>query len=600
MTLNGWIQIAAFFLVLLVLVKPLGLYMARVYLGYPHPLLTSLGPLERVLYRLCGIRPDREMEWTTYAFAILLFSGIGMAFAYSLQRLQALLPLNPRHLGSVPPALAFNTAASYVTNTNWQAYSGEATMSHLIQMLALTSQDFISSAIGVAMLLALARSLAHGNIQTIGNLWVDLVRTVLYVLLPLAFVSSLVLVSQGAVQTLDGWKNEIFLQSMPVAHDDDHARGGPVSEGEQPGEGQTSTQKAIPVGPVATQVIARDLGTSGGGFFNANSAHPFESPTPLSDFLLLLLQTMIAAALTYTYGRIVGDTRQGWMLLAVMLVVLAMFVGIAYRAESVGNAAFAPLGADLSAMDQQPGGHMEGKEVRFGIARTALVAAATTATSTGAANGMHDSLTPIGGLVTLVLMQLGEVILGGVGSGLTGMLVLVILAAFIGGLMIGRTPEYLGKKLEPFDIKMVALAILTMPVVVLLFTALALATDVGRESIFNQGPHGLSEVLYAYTSMANNNGSTFGGLNANTLFYNVTGALAMLVGRLWIVIPTLALAGSLARKRMVHVGEGTLPTHTPLFALWLMIVTFALGAMTFLPALALGPIVEQLMMSGRP
>ena len=593
MTLNALLQIALFFSVLLLLTKPLGLYMARVYEGRPPGLSRVLGPLERGIYRLCGLRSEEEMEWKRYALSLLLFSTFGMAALYALQRCQQNLPLNPQHFGPLSPDLAFNTAASYVSNTNWQAYGGESTMSHLTQMAGLTAQNFMAAATGMAVLMALIRGLARRGIRTVGNFWVDLVRTILYILLPLAVVSSLVLVSQGAVQSLEGSVTTPWLQS--VTHDQPVTDSGRESNLNERVE---VTEQIVAVGPAATQVIARDLGTAGGGFFNANSAHPFESPTPLSDFLLLLVQTVVAAGLTYTYGKMVGDTRQGWAILSVMLVVLASGVGIVHQSEAVGNPRIPDLGVDVAITDQQPGGNMEGKEVRFGIARTALVATATTATSTGAPNGMQDSLTPLGGLVTLVMMQLGEVILGGIGSGLSGMVILVLIAVFISGLMIGRTPEYLGKKLEPYDIKMVSIAILVMPILTLAATALASMTDIGRAAIFNPGPHGFSEVLYGYTSMANNNGSTFGGLNANSHFYNVSGALVMLLGRFWIAIPTLALAGSFAAKKVVHISEGALPTHTPSFAVWLMVVTLAIGAMTFLPALALGPIVEHLLMNG--
>jgi K+-transporting ATPase ATPase A chain len=593
MTLNAILQITLFFSVLVLLTKPLGLYMARVYEGRPPGLSPVLGPLERGIYRLCGLRSEEEMEWKRYAASLLLFSAFGMMALYALQRCQQNLPLNPQHFGPLSSDLAFNTAASYVTNTNWQAYGGESTMSHFTQMAGLTAQNFMSAATGMAVLMALIRGLARRGICTVGNFWVDLVRTVLYILLPLAVVSSLVLVSQGAVQSLEGSLTTPWLQSViderPVT-----ASGGQANLNER----FEGTEQVVAVGPAASQVIARDLGTAGGGFFNANSAHPFESPTPLSDFLLLLVQTVVAAGLTYTYGKMVGDTRQGWAILSVMLVVLALGVGIVHQSEAVGNPHIPKLGVDTAITDQQPGGNMEGKEVRFGIARTALVATATTATSTGAPNGMQDSLTPLGGLVTLVMMQLGEVILGGIGSGLSGMVILVLIAIFISGLMIGRTPEYLGKKLEPYDIKMVSIAILVMPILTLAATALASITDVGRAAILNPGPHGFSEILYGYTSMANNNGSTFGGLNANSLFYNVSGGLVMLLGRFWIAIPTLALAGSFATKKVVHISEGALPTHTPLFGAWLMVVTLATSAMTFLPALALGPIVEHLLMVG--
>jgi K+-transporting ATPase ATPase A chain len=599
MTFNGLIQIGLFLLVLLALVKPLGWYMAQVYEGKPLWINRILGPVERALYRMCGINETEEMNWKTYGQAMLMFSAAGMLALYSLQRLQGFLPLNPQGFGSVASDLSFNTAVSYLTNTNWQAYAGETTMSYLTNMIGMTAQNFLSAATGMAILVAFIRGLARRNSQTIGNFWVDLVRGTLYILLPLGAVAALMLVPQGAVQTLEGPKTIEVLQfkhyeEQPLRDE----RGQPLidKQSHPPSDQKALITQLLAVGPAATQVISRDLGTSGGGFFNANSAHPFESPTPLSDFLLLLTQTMLAAALTYTFGIMVGDTRQGWAILVAMLLILAVFLVIGYEAESSGNPRLALLGVDHTANDHQPGGNMEGKEVRFGIARTALVAVATTATSTGAANGMHDSLLPLGGLVTLIMMQLGEVILGGVGSGLGGMLIFVILAVFMGGLMVGRTPEYLGKKLEPYDLKMAALAILIMPLVVLGFTAVAVITETGTSSMFNPGSHGFSEVLYAYTSMTNNNGSTFAGLNANTPFYNLTGGIAMFIGRFWTTLPILALAGSFARKRTVYVSEGSLPTHTPLFVFWLMVVTMAMGAMTFLPALALGPIVEHFSM----
>lgn len=601
MTLNGFLQIGLFFLVLLALVKPLGWYMARVYEGTPTPLDPVLGPIERAIYRLGAVRATEEMDWRTYGVAMLLFSAAGMFALYVLQRLQGLLPLNLQGFGAVPADLAFNTAVSYVTNTNWQAYAGETTMSYLTNMLGMTVQNFVSAATGMAILVALIRGLARRSSGTIGNFWVDLVRSTLYILLPIALVSSLVLVSQGAVQTLDGYKTMELLQPVVYDRPITDIGGRPVFDGEgQPKiEKVTVTQQILAVGPAATQVISRDLGTSGGGFFNANSAHPFESPTPLSDFLLLVVQTMMAAAFTYTFGKMVGDTHQGWAVLAAMLLVLLLFIGVAYHAEATGNPRLSTLGVDQVSGEQQPGGNMEGKEVRFGIARTALVATVTTGSSTGAVSGMHDSLTPLGGLVTLVMMQYGEVILGGVGTGLAGMLVFVIIAVFIAGLMIGRSPEYLGKKIEPYDMKMAALVILIMPVVVLGFTALAVSTDAGKSSVFNPGPHGFSEVLYAYTSMGNNNGSTFGGLNANTAFYNLTGGCAMLIGRFWLAIPTLALAGSLARKNLRPPGAGSLPTHAPMFVLLLIGVVILVGVLTFLPALALGPIVEHVIMTTR-
>jgi K+-transporting ATPase ATPase A chain len=598
MTTNGFLQIGIYLVALLALVKPLGCYMARVYEGAPSPLQRLLGPLERRIYHLCGVRATDEMDWKTYGVAVLLFSAAGMLMLYALQRLQGFLPLNPEGFGAVAPDLAFNTTASYVTNTNWQAYASEATMSYLTNMLGMTGQNFVSAATGMAILIALIRGFARRNAETLGNFWVDLVRTTLYILLPMAVVSALVLVSQGAVQTVDGYKTVKLLQ--PTSYDQavKDASGRPaVDESGRPKTGKVIvTDQVVALGPAATQVISRDLGTSGGGFFNANSAHPFESPTPLSDVLLIVVQTMLAAGLTYTFGKLVGDTRQGWAILAAMLIVLVGFMVMAYWAEAAGNPRIAALGIDQVGTDLQPGGNMEGKEVRFGIARTVLVATATTGTSTGAANGMHDSLTPLGGLVTLIMMQFGEVILGGVGTGLAGMLMFVIITIFVAGLMIGRTPDYLGKTIEPYEMKMAALVIVIMPMVVLGFTAVAVTTDAGEGSIFNPGPHGFSEVLYAYTSMGNNNGSTFGGLNANTAFYNLTGGMAMLMGHFWTAIPTLALAGSLARKKLRPPGPGSLSTHTPLFVALLIGIVISVGILTFLPALALGPIVEHLLL----
>jgi len=581
MTLNAFLQLASFLVVLLLLAKPLGAYMAQVFEGQATGLSPLLRPLERAIYRLGGVREQVEMDWRTYAMALLWFGGAGMLTVYGLQRLQGLLPLNPQGLGTVAPDLAFNTAASYVTNTNWQAYAGETTMSHLTQMLGLTVQNFVSAATGIALLLALTRGVARRGAVTIGNFWVDLVRCTLYVLLPLALLFSLLLVGQGAVQTLGGHETAFLVQS---------------SHGEA--ADSRPAEQRIALGPAATQVISRDLGTSGGGFFNANGAHPFENPTPFSDFLLLLAQTLIAAALPYTFGTMVGDKRQGWAILAAMLLVLVVFVGVAYRAETAGASALARHGVALVENDRQPGGSMEGKEVRFGMVRSALTATVTTATSTGSPNAMHDSLSPLGGLVTLVMMQVGETVLGGVGTGLVGMLVIALIAVFIAGLMIGRTPEYLGKKLEPYDMKMAMLTVVIMPMTVLGFTAVAVVTDAAKASIFNPGSHGFSEVLYAFTSMTNNNGSTFGGLNANTAFFNVTGSVAMLIGRLGTALPVLALAGSLARKTMVHVSDGTLPTHTPLFVFWMIAVLIGIGVMTFFPALALGPIVEHMILTG--
>ena len=601
MTLNGWVQIVLFFGVLVALVKPLGTYMARVYEGKSCGLDRLLGPFERALYRLCGVRSHDEMGWKTYGIAMLLFNGIGLAALYALQRVQALLPLNPAAMGAVPPDLAFNTATSFTTNTNWQAYGGETTLSYLTQMLGLTVQNFVSAATGMAILVALIRGLARKNAGTIGNFWVDLTRSILYILLPLAVVLALVLVSQGTLQTFANYTSIPLIQSSTYDKPVTGAEGQALfdAQGQPKTEKTQVSEQVLAVGPAASQMAIKHLGTNGGGFFNANAAHPFESPTPFTDFLLVLAEAVIAAALTYTFGIMVGDRKQGWAILAAMLVVLACFVTGAYWAESSGNPIVATEGVDQGAGIAQSGGNMEGKETRFGIARAALFASVTTATSCGAVNAMHDSFTPLGGLVPLFLMQFGEVILGGVGSGLYGMIVFAIIAVFLAGLMVGRTPEYLGKKIEPYEMKMASLLILIMPIVVLGLTALAVLLDAGASSILNPGPHGLSEVLYAYTSQGNNNGSAFGGLNANTLFYNVTGGFAMLISRFWLAVPTLALAGALARKKSVPPGPGTLPTHTPLFVVLLISVVVMVGALTFVPALALGPIVEHLQMMSR-
>ena len=600
MTLNGFLQIGLYFVVLIALVKPLGSYMARVYEGKPVLLTRLLGPLERLIYPVCGVRPEEEMRWTTYTVAVLLFSAASVLLLYALQRLQGLLPLNPQGFGAVAPDLSFNTATSFTTNTNWQNYGGESTLSYLTQMLGLTVQNFVSAATGMAVLVAFIRGFARHSVQTIGNFWVDLTRTTLYILLPLALVVAVILVSQGAVQTFSDYKTVSLAQPTSYQQPQTDANGDPVKDtaGNPVMETVTVNEQTIAVGPAASQVAIKHLGTNGGGFFNANAAHPFESPTPLTDLLLILSETMIGAALTYTFGKMVHDTRQGWALLAAMVVVLLVAVLGTYAAESAGNPRLAALGVDQTASALQPGGNMEGKEVRFGIARTAIFAPATTGTSTGAVDSMHDSFTPLGGLVTLVMMQLGEVIIGGVGSGMYGLLAFVIVAVFVAGLMVGRTPEYLGKKIEVYEMKMASVIILIMPMVVLAFTALAVVTAPGKAGPLNPGPHGFSEILYAFTSQTNNNGSAFGGLTGNTLFYNVSGGIAMLIGRFWPIVPTLALAGALAAKKTVPVGAGTLPTHRPMFIGWLIAVVILVSALNFVPALALGPVVEHLMMIG--
>jgi len=579
---NGFVQIGLYLGVLLLLVKPLGMYMARVYEGKSVGLNRWLGPVERLSYRICGIRPEQEMSWQRYTISLLAFNLLGLLAVYGLQRIQAVLPLNPAQMPAVTPDSSFNTAVSFATNTNWQGYGGETTMSYLTQILGLTVQNFLSAATGMAVLVALIRGLARRSAQTIGNFWVDLTRSVLYILLPLAIVLAVTLVSQGVVQTFASYETVSLLQPTKDAG------------------GQVVSEQTIAVGPAASQVAIKQLGTNGGGFFNVNSAHPLENPTPLSNFLQMLSILLIPAALCYTFGRMVGDTRQGWAVLAAMTMVLVALLVPCVFAEQQGNPALTPLGVDQTNDDSSAavhaGGNMEGKEVRFGIANSALWATVTTAASNGSVNSMHASYTPIGGLVPMWLMQLGEVIFGGVGSGLYGMLAFVIIAVFIAGLMVGRTPEYLGKKIEAFEMKMASLAVLAPCAAVLVGTAIAVSIPQGTSSILNPGPHGFSEVLYAFSSAGNNNGSAFAGLSANTPFYNLALGLAMLIARYWVIIPVLAIAGSLAAKRVVPVGPGTLPTHTPLFVVLLMAVVIVVGALTFIPALALGPIVEHLML----
>ena len=598
MTLNGLTQVLFYFVVLLGLTKPLGWYMAQVYEGRSCGLDRIFSPIERLLYRLCKIDPARDMSWKTYAMAMLLFNAAGMLFLYALQRVQGLLPLNPAGLGMVAPDLAFNTAASFASNTNWQSYGGESTLSQLTQMLGLTVQNFASAATGMAILAALIRGLARRNAQTIGNFWVDLTKSTLYILLPLALVLALALVSQGVVQTFGA--SETASLTQPVTYDKPvvDADGQPVSDeqGKPKTEPATNTEQVLALGPAASQIAIKQLGTNGGGFFNVNSSHPFENATPLSNFLEMLAILLIPAALCYTFGSMVGDTRQGWALLAAMTIILAALLGFALWAEQQGNPSVGAYGVDQAASGSQAGGNMEGKETRFGIVNSVLWASATTAASNGSVNSMHDSYTPLGGLVPLLLMQFGEVVFGGVGSGLYGMIVFAIVAVFIAGLMVGRTPEYLGKKIEPYEMKMASLLILIMPIVVLGLTAVAVVTEAGTSSRLNPGAHGFSEILYAFTSQGNNNGSAFAGLNANTPFYNITGGLAMLISRFWLAVPTLALAGALARKKVVLAGPGTLATHTPLFIALLIGVVIMVGAMTFLPALALGPIIEHLLL----
>lgn len=577
MNIYSWIQIIFYMVVLLALAKPLGSFMARVYQGERTILAPMLSPVERFLYRVSGVNPEEEMNWKTYAIATLIFNFLGLLMVYLLQRAQAVLPLNPQGLGPVTPDSSWNTAVSFATNTNWQGYGGEVTMSYLTQMLGLAVQNFVSAAMGMAVLIAFIRGVARHSTKFVGNFWVDLTRSTLYILLPLSIILALVLVSQGVVQTFDSYETVSLLE--PATDTD----------------GNEVTGQVLAVGPAASQIAIKQLGTNGGGFFNVNSAHPFENATPLSNFFEMLSILLIPAALCYTFGVMVGDTRQGWALLAAMTIIFVALLGIAVWSEQSGNPAFTAMGVDQVQSEINPGGNMEGKEVRFGIANSALWATATTAASNGSVNSMHDSFMPLGGLVSMWLMQLGEIIYGGVGSGLYGMLAFVIIAVFVAGLMVGRTPEYLGKKIEAYEMKMASIMILIPVMVVLTGTAIALMSEAGRTTIYNPAAHGFSEVLYAFSSAGNNNGSAFAGLGANTPFYNTALGFAMLFARYWLVIPALAIAGSLAGKKKVPTSSGTLPTHTPLFIGWVIGVIVIVGALSFLPALALGPIVEHLM-----
>ncbi len=586
MTTNNWIQLFLYFAVLAALAKPLGWYMARVFEGKPCGLDGVLGWLERGVYRVAGIDPRHEMGWRQYTIAVLLFSAIGFLAVYALLRLQGVLPLNPQELPANTPDLAFNTAASFASNTNWQSYGGETTMSYFSQMLALTVQNFVSAASGMAVLIALIRGLARRTTATIGNFWFDLVRSTVYVLLPLSMILALVLVSQGVIQNLKAFETVNVLQPTTGA------------------DGTSITDQSLAMGPAASQIAIKQLGTNGGGFFNVNSAHPFENATPLSNFVELLSILLISAALCYTFGVMVGDTRQGWAVLAAMYVIFVPLTILAVWQEQTGVPAYNAMGIDQVASAAHSGGNMEGKETRFGIVNSGLWAAATTAASNGSVNSMHDSYTPLGGLVPMWLMQLGEIVFGGVGSGLYGMLMFVIVAVFVAGLMVGRTPEYLGKKIEAFEMKMASLVILVPPLVVLVGTAIAvsgpgleyMSGEEVKGNLNNPGAHGFSEVLYAFSSAGNNNGSAFAGLTGNEPFYNTALGLAMFASRYWLMIPTLAIAGSLARKKYTPPGAGTLPTHRPLFVVMVVSTILLVGALTFVPALALGPIVEHLQM----
>lgn len=587
MTTNGIIQIGFYMAVLLAFIKPLGGFMAKVYQGGPCGLDRILGPVERLMYRLFGIRPEEEMSWKSYAGAAILFKLAFFFVLYLLLRSQGILPLNPQGFPGLSPDLAFNTAVSFITNTNWQSYGGETTMSYLSQMMGLGVQNFVSAAQGMAILAALIRGFTRRTTKTIGNFWVDLTRSTLYILLPLSLIMAVLLVSQGVVQNFSHYKNVALLQTITYDNPKVDANGKQVNEPAK------AAEQTLPMGPVASQIAIKQLGTNGGGFFNVNSAHPFENPTPLSNFLEMLAILLIPAALCYTFGMMVGDRRQGWAFLAAMLIIFIPLLLFCYASEQAGNPLLATAGVDQTA------GNMEGKELRFGIANSALWATATTAASNGSVNAMHDSFSPMGGLVPMVLMQLGEIIFGGVGSGLYGMLAFAIVAVFISGLMVGRTPEYMGKKIEAFEVKMVAVVILVPAAFVLLGTAVASVTAAGTAGISNPGPHGFSQMLYAFSSASNNNGSAFAGLSANSPFYNTLLGIAMLFGRFWVMVPVIAIAGSLAAKKYVPPSAGTLPTHTPLFVLFLVGVIIIVGALIFLPGLALGPIAEHLMLYGQ-
>ncbi|HEY7738632.1 MAG TPA: potassium-transporting ATPase subunit KdpA [Candidatus Limnocylindria bacterium] len=570
MSANGYLQIGLYVAILLLAAKPLGSYMAHVYEGERTILTPVFGPVERIFYRLIGPRATDDQGWKAYAVSMLVFNAVGFLAVYGLERMQGGLPLNPQAFSGVAPDLAFNTAVSFATNTNWQAYVGETTMSYVTQMLGLAVQNFVSAATGMVVVVALIRGLRARSASGLGNFWVDMTRTTLYILLPLAVLLALLQVSQGVVQNFSAY--------VPA---------NPLEGGSQ----------LLPMGPAASQIAIKQLGTNGGGFFNVNSSHPFENATGLSNFGELLAILLISGALCYTFGKMVGDTRQGWAVLAAMTVIFVVLLGVAEISEQAGNPLLTQLGVDQVASETQTGGNMEGKEVRFGIANSALWATATTSASNGSVNSMHDSYTPIGGLVPLFLMQLGEVVFGGVGSGLYGMIIFVILAVFIAGLMVGRTPEYLGKKIGPFEMKMAVIAILAPPLAVLVGTAVSVMAEPSAAAIWNQGPHGFSEILYAFSSMGNNNGSAFAGYGANNVVTNVLGGVAMIVARYWVAIPTLAIAGALAVKQPVPPSLGTLPTHTPLFVALLIGTVIIVGALTFIPALALGPIVEQLLLN---
>ncbi len=579
MNANDFIQCFIYMAVLILFAKPLGTYMARVMEGESR-VNRWFKPVESLIYKLCGVNPARaEMNWKTYGIAFMLFNAVGLFVVYAIQRLQNVLPLNPMGMGAVTPDSSFNTAISFATNTNWQGYGGESTMSYFTQMIALNVQNFVSAACGIAVLFAVIRGFVRKQTENIGNFWVDLVRSTLYILLPLSILLATLLVSQGVPQT---FKPSATVSLLQPAKDS---------------AGKELTEQVIAVGPVASQIAIKQLGTNGGGYYNVNSAHPLENPNPLTNFAEVLSILLISAALCYSFGYRVKDTRQGWALLIAMTVIFVPLLWICTHYEQAGNPLLSKMGIDQSASALQPGGNMEGKEARFGIVSSTIWASATTAASNGSVNSMHDSFTPLGGLVPMWLMQLGEVIYGGVGCGLYGMIAFVIVTVFVGGLMVGRTPEYLGKKIEAYEMKMAAIMILVPTTLVVLGTAIAVVTPGGKATIFNPGIHGFSEVLYAFSSASNNNGSAFAGLGANNIFYNIMLGTCMFFSRYWLAIPALAFAGSLAKKKIVPESSGTLPTHTPLFIFFLVGIVVLVGALTFFPALALGPIAEHLMLA---
>ena len=601
MTPSSLALFATFLILVLLCTKPLGLYIANVMEGRPIWPLRVGAKAEALIYRVCGVDPAADMSWKTYAIALVLFNALGALAVYALQRLQVWLPLNPQAFANVSPDSSFNTAVSFITNTNWQGYSGESTMSYLTQMAGLAVQNFLSAATGIVVAIALIRGFARHSAKAIGNFWVDMTRSTLYVLLPLSTIVALLLVSQGVVQNFSAYKDVTTIEKLDYQQPKVDAAGNPVKDkaGNPVMENASTHTQTLPMGPMASQESIKELGTNGGGFVNANSAHPYENPTPLSNLFEMLAILLIPAALTYTFGRMVGDTRQGWAIFAAMAILLVAELGIAAHSEQVGNPHIAALGVDQTASPVQPGGNMEGKEARFGIAASSLFATITTATSCGAVDSMHDSFTPLGGFVPLFNMQLGEVVFGGVGTGLYSMLIFGIIGVFIAGLMIGRTPEYLGKKIESFEMKMSSVAILVMPFIVLAGTAVAVSVAAGQAGVANPAAHGFSEILYAFTSASNNNGSAFAGISANTPFYNTALGLCMWLGRYWPIVAVLAIAGSLAAKKRIPVTAGTMLTYGPTFVILLIGTVLLVGALTFIPALALGPFVEHLMMWGK-